>query len=148
MVAMPTHYTITYNQQRTHGSCANDNTVTMALVNHGIVKHQDTYVDLLTIYHTPNESGAYPTQFTLRITYTSGFDVETIHKFETGNTASISAVDDESGEWTLTVSGPTQTETTNFQLDYDGSSPPEKLRIRVKRQPAFGCGTGPFDDQI
>lgn len=154
---MPTNYTITYKDDQTRGACAeNVSEVTFALVGDGVVEHPPIapaprYVDLLTIYYTQDPStGQYPNppeQFVVKLSYASGYAVKPIAADPEDHTATI-VPDDRPGLWTLTVTGPTNDEVNEFQLNENGETPPQKLKIRVKREPTFSCSNGPFDDEL
>jgi hypothetical protein len=147
---MPTHYTLTPNAATptTPRPCGEANQLSLTLWEDGKVRLGDTDIDLLTIYHTPDASGAYPSQFTLHLEYKTWRAVKPIHTFSSTSVV-IDPSDDQMGRWTLAISGPnSNNDIGNFQLATTGSTPPEKLKIRVKRQPTFSCATGPFDDQL
>jgi hypothetical protein len=150
---MPTNYTITYNQQTTHSPCAvGASSVTFNIVAPGRVQYTDatgTYnVDLLTIYYTQT-NGRYPAPpetFKINITYTSAHAVNPIFPQNPSNNGSSIAVAEDVGLWILSVNGPTSDPVMNYQLNTTGYTPPNKLKIRVKRQPTFDCVEGQFDD--
>lgn len=149
-----THYTITYNDEPCHCACkANVDTLEMNLVANGTVKHYPAgsplakYVDLLTVYFTPVDP---PESFTLKLNNGGGYTVQPI--YPAGGYASGAAInvtqDAATLQWTLTITGPTSATDTgvyDFQLFTSGPTPPQKLKIRVKRQATFSCG-GPYDD--
>jgi hypothetical protein len=147
---MPTHYTLTYTDETRHEVCtSNANNVTFSLIGDGVVEYFDgsasREVHLITIYHTKDGSNypSPPEDFAIFLTYTNGHAVLPIGSDQ--STLSIAAVDNERGRWTLTVPGPTNDDIANFQLASNCRTPPQKLEIRVKRQPAFSCN--PFDDE-
>lgn len=147
---MPTHYTLTPNAALSHDPnlCNSSDQLSMVLWNDGKVSLDGTDIDLLTIYHTPDVNGVYPSRFTLILEYKTWWAVEPIHVFAP-TSVRIVPTDDRMGRWTLAITGPdSNNDIGNFQLATTGNTPPEKLKIRVKRQPTFSCATGSFDDQL
>jgi hypothetical protein len=153
---MPTNYTLTYNGNEVdHDQCEiNTNSVNFRLPLDGKVEFVEAsgaahFVDLLTIYYTPNGVGEFPTpeKFTINIDNPMGKTVEPVLPAASNNGTSITR-EEEEGTWILTVNGPpTNDNITTYQLNSNGLTPPNKLKIRVKRQPAFNCSTGTFDDR-
>ena len=147
---MQTHYTLTYDENQTTPTidCMPGCRLEMTLYAHGKVQTKPGAqpVDLLTIYYSEALAGNNPA-FTLLLDNTGGWRATPIKCLTCSvpptTTIQIAVRDDPASSTTqLTITGPTREEDTVFELCDDHATPPQKLKIRVVRQPApFTCPT-------
>ena len=108
------------------------------LVQHDIVKYpgpRDDFVEEIVVYYT----GASNTMFTLKVwdtSYTLTSPTTTLLDGSGGATSNGVTAQTTHYQWSCTA--PTNTSTTLFEFD-DGSGPPAKLKVKVKKQESFSC---------
>lgn len=155
---MPIHYEIIYDVSTNDPDCElwdpnTDNPVEVHLVQNDTVKYpgpRDDHVEEVVVYYSQDASQTYPTEpFKLRIKNTGTYTL---------TLSNCSGSPPCSGELISGTSPPSQTTpqtpgSNDYQWDFDaptnvsvtlfefgdGSGPPSKLAVKVKKQTGFSC---------